>query len=717
MMRRALVLVLAVLLAATIWGCSSNRDSASVSTTDDTLENAATLGVGNCLTCHLPGVATTWLMGVHGNPDLSPVAITDPDCLVCHDQLGDGGQLSAATGGAEENRSLVSCESCHGGGQFHSGVGPLPYVKPDSARCGQCHNASFPHGFAPEGAGIVEDFEASPHTRSLNDHVFAEEGSTDVRARCSKCHSDEGAKLYLDVDGDYDFLSATLPNTVAPVSDANAISCRTCHSPHDEKSLLESETTGTLGVVLRSSEFNTCTNCHQLLDDAGDKIIAYHDPAANSHGALGEIITDTHFAEPGNFDGAARGVNQNDIAGYAMDFADERACRNCHNPHNADTTLNEQWAESGHANKAAEAAWAHYNWTEVSGAVRNDGSATSDRTSCQRCHTTRGLIKVLTETGGDTTAYVPFMDYDPSYKPEMLHCNGCHSNNLGGLRAVGPITADYTDAPTLYPDALGSNICLACHTGRESGETVKASTADFSDAGFINSHYLTAGGTVFARTGYEYDVDGDPATDDYANVPFFAHDMIGTPGEPGTGDKGPCIGCHLSSPESHLFLPVTVDEGTGLIGEITSTVCAECHAGQFELTPAELNEEKEHYLESLEVLAAQLGAAGHPFLGGYPYFAAGDWTNGGTVDGMDLMGAAFNFNLLEHDPGGYAHNRFYAKRLIYDSIDYIDNILFDESVGAAIDALVTSGDLDAGVAEVAKAYLDGDSGTAGVQRP
>ena len=52
--------------------------------------------------------------------------------------------------------------------------------------------------------------------------------------------------------------------------------------------------------------------------------------------------------------------------------------------------------------------------------------------------------------------------------------------------------------------------------------------------------------------------------------------------------------------------------------------------------------------------------------------------NGGTtggygpgIAGANTMGAAFNFNLLVHDPGGFAHNSTYAKRLLNDSILWI----------------------------------------------
>jgi hypothetical protein len=728
--RRLAILSVSLLAAAMLWGCGSNGSGGS-DVVVPSPENVQTLGIDNCLTCHLDGaasVARVWLDNVHGNPDLEPVsALMEASCLVCHDQLGDGQRLAAATNGVEPNRPVVSCESCHGGGSAHRGIGPLPFPKPDHERCGQCHNETFPHGFAPEGGGIVEAFRDSPHTRSINDRVLA---SPDVRARCSKCHTDEGAKLYRNVDGDFDELVAAIPDSTPPVADASAIDCRTCHQAHMEQNLLETEGAG------RSSEFNTCTNCHELLESGSiAQAVAYHDPAVDAaDGDLARVITDTHFATPGNWLGANGGANVNDITGYAMDFADERVCRNCHNPHSADITINQQWAESRHADKTAVGAWAHYNWTEVAGAIRNDGSATSSRTACQRCHTTRGVIKLLTETNGNTLAYVPFTDYDRNYKPEMLHCNGCHTDNLGGLRSVGPITVDFATVGFTFPDALASNVCLACHTGRESGLDIKADTDPDGVRSFINSHYLSAGGTVYTATGYEY------TGQNYDNPASYRHDVIGTPdsateaGTPvDTGSKGPCIGCHMSAPNKHRFLPVVIDEATGAITAITSPVCASCHTGADALSPAILTEEKEHFHAALEALDAQLAARGMFFFEAHPYFynapggQGGGFTNWAgvavalglpAVPGyQDVMGAAFNFNLFEHDPGAFAHNRFYVKRLIFDSIDLLDNGLLDGSTGTAIDALVAADALDAAEAELAKAYLDGDSLTAGVQRP
>jgi hypothetical protein len=36
------------------------------------------------------------------------------------------------------------------------------------------------------------------------------------------------------------------------------------------------------------------------------------------------------------------------------------------------------------------------------------------------------------------------------------------------------------------------------------------------------------------------------------------------------------------------------------------------------------------------------------------------------------MGTAFNYNLLYHEPGAYAHNPDYTKKLIYNSNDYLN---------------------------------------------
>jgi hypothetical protein len=65
-------------------------------------------------------------------------------------------------------------------------------------------------------------------------------------------------------------------------------------------------------------------------------------------------------------------------------------------------------------------------------------------------------------------------------------------------------------------------------------------------------------------------------------------------------------------------------------------------------------------------------------------FTVPDTDTTGATSGKNNMGAAFNFNLLEHDPGSYAHNRYYVKRLIYDAIDWLDDNQPNYSVGTTL---------------------------------
>src|SRR6185369_14427284 len=37
----------------------------------------------------------------------------------------------------------------------------------------------------------------------------------------------------------------------------------------------------------------------------------------------------------------------------------------------------------------------------------------------------------------------------------------------------------------------------------------------------------------------------------------------------------------------------------------------------------------------------------------------------------NMMGVAYNFNLLAHDYGAFAHNSLYAKRIVYDSLEWL----------------------------------------------
>lgn len=148
----------------------------------------------------------------------------------------------------------------------------------------------------------------------------------------------------------------------------------------------------------------------------------------------------------------------------------------------------------------------------------------------------------------------------------------------------------------------------------------------------------------------------------------------------------------MGTSANHTWEVVAKDD-EGVITAINSDVCVNCHAGDYALTPEDLELEKEELHASLEALNQALLAKGIEFKPNHPYFfvpgtttAFKNWDGVYPGKGKDVMGAAFNYNLLDHDPGAYAHNRYYTKRLIFDSIDFLDNGVLDGTISVTGEA-------------------------------
>lgn len=460
--------------------------------------------------------------------------------------------------------------------------------------------------------------------------------------------------------------------TVGSVAKVSESSCRVCHATSVDPVTGSNILQDYLGSAHNQDSVG-CQGCHGGgAEHNGVGPIPYPNP--DSAGICDDCHTSTKLGSPHFNNLTSVGTGSNVV--YPAAFVNDRNinnCRNCHNPHKPARTINNQaiyadYAQSAHGDVNGEA-WIHYKWKNA------------DRASCQRCHTTAGLIANLNGTTATFSAG----------NNQVLDCTGCHTSynfGVGNLRSVGAITnPGFTNVTTIHFPAAGeSNLCLKCHVGREAGESIKKSTAFMNFTGttsFINSHYLTAGGVVYAKTGYEF------AGRNYANPGFFQHNTVG-------GTDGPCVGCHMSNTTSHKFLPVTKD-ANGAVTSIISTVCATCHGV---ITPAELEAEKAGLAAASEALKAGLAAKSIFFSNTNPYFfktatstartnAVTKWAKFSPADsntGRNTMGAAFNLNMVIHDPGAYAHNRFYTKRLIYDSIDWINNGILDNDVEATINA-------------------------------
>ncbi|MEW6601593.1 MAG: hypothetical protein AB1499_11550, partial [Nitrospirota bacterium] len=235
------------------------------------------------------------------------------------------------------------------------------------------------------------------------------------------------------------------------------------------------------------------------------------------------------------------------------------------------------------------------------------------------------------------------------------------------------------DRIAAVPDINGSNICVSCHSGRVSGDYLKglnfATQVSGKNFGSFNSHYIADGGIMYRTLGYEF------TGLDYSNAVSYVHPTIGSTG--GTeGDNGPCVGCHMRSDESHSF--EVVDGDLGAVTDIKSytNVCSRCHGNKAALIVA-LNDRDAEYNAALAALESQLNVKGIYYCSSYPYFKTAAACAGGFFTAwpdIDTLGAAFNYNLLKNAPAAYVHNIEYTRKLIYDSIDFLDGGGLDKSV-------------------------------------
>jgi len=748
-MRKQWLFLIVVLLASfTLWGCGSSRDSSDVSTggTAADIANAAT--TGNCTICHTFDVHTQF----------SAIAGINTDA---------NGRGSAIT---------HDCENCHGGGQYHHGTGPIPYPAPEMTRCETCHT---------QATKVI----ASKHTNGRGH---------DDEAVCQRCHTAEGSFEFAAYTGDktdnlanlnpaltnvngntcgacHDPLNGTMRTVAGWDPNGNATAdqfdlCTSCHTYNKGANLIGSGSiaSGTVpfyhntswyrtittthfddpatgyglasnaieGYVLRTTGDNPCFDCHghelrtntrrsndaPRVDDADYGPTIHSDWANSRHG--GELLETKFAAAAANPVTASR---TGDPVNYAIQGVAQ-----------VDAVMTAGRADAtGHG-----WSWTHYPWDKTNDTVPGDRTG---RAACQRCHTSTGVSNFL--NAPDT--------YDPannlfshlanwtattgSDQNEMLYCWGCHvSVDTGELRDPGALTVDYSNgASVTFPDSAASNTCIACHSGRENGDSITNSTDPDGILNFLNSHYLTAGGTVFATGGYEYaGLDyAFAAGDSHQNIGYGAATPSGNANFDAVSDNytsGPCVTCHFNSSDadgldrSHTLSPFTetVAEGT-----VLNSVCVVCHTSRGVGDSANLWFGKDFVETDFVVgvvaphkgrmlgaqLALQAVLASKGILAdfsAYPYFFADSGFGGGIAgngllepgeidrnngftnwasiytfaEWKNVMGAAFNLNLVAHDPGAAAHNRRYARRLIYDSIDFMDDGLMNGSTNATVTA-------------------------------
>jgi hypothetical protein len=393
----------------------------------------------------------------------------------------------------------------------------------------------------------------------------------------------------------------------------------------------------------------------------------------------------------------------------------QSACTSCHDPHKAGVgEEHTDWAASGHG--------------DVNGAAWSDEDFKAN-TSCIRCHTSTGFINYV-QSGYTLPTQTWATSGDPTR--EVLTCKACHTsfNFKNSVRSAGAFTAPYNNgkSPATFPDATTSNLCIPCHAGRESGATVQAVT-DFTNVSFKNSHYIAAAGLMYVKAGFTDFVpastpigtstygDSLTSTDDGGKV-SSTHRNLGTTNSLGHGLAagtlsigGPCVTCHIKGENDPSLTALPARTGTHSLAISASAftqVCIKCHDSEGG-TALDGTNFKTVFLEpQSEVFQNALKLAETLLLNNYnikydpntyPYFydltkdpsgktAVKDWTRG-TNDqsvGEKVMGACFNINLLTKEPAAYVHARTYVRRLLYDTIDFLDDGTINLTVGATAQA-------------------------------
>jgi hypothetical protein len=375
-------------------------------------------------------------------------------------------------------------------------------------------------------------------------------------------------------------------------------------------------------------------------------------------------------------------------------------CEACHfnfDPHNLGgaqvpaflgqyAELMSTFAEQGHADTNA-GAWkinSSHKW-DNQGTPGGDEKNAGAR-GCVRCHTPEGFLRW---TGGldkpaftNTTSWGGKLVSDPK-NGAVLGCYGCHNQYSGELRQIGAVTVYYNYSSTAtgfkgtvrnvaktYPDVGASNLCVSCHTGRQSGDTYTALIAKFGNLSgsslAVGPHDAPAGLTLFAN-----------AFNASAFVPAQkGHDQIGVANYNGTGNSGPCATCHGMSSTNHSFE-----------AKADSALCVKCHTSMDDATVAAA---QANLQAATAVLAQVMKNAGYAVVlnsagafdrNSFPAAVSKRFNN-------NKLGSTMNAQLLSLDAGSYVHNPAYVRKMIADAIDAFDDGVMNGSSAKTIEALV-----------------------------
>jgi uncharacterized protein YoxC len=256
------------------------------------------------------------------------------------------------------------------------------------------------------------------------------------------------------------------------------------------------------------------------------------------------------------------------------------------------------------------------------------------------------------------------------------------------------------------PNFSSSNVCMPSHTHRTSsnGLLKKQYAAQGTTGTFLFYSSNPVGQHDYQIAGVVANTDGYSFTSAQGYQDRMRHTRIGVNNYNGTGTSGPCVGCHMTTDgKTHNLKAVTKDaEGVNSnITGITSSICAKCHPSNF--TYQDVDAKKKEFNAAVRALAATMVKSD-----------LATWNAAGTGITIRVMkdtsriaaqagkagysaeknaGVVYNYQLFSGntaDPGGYVHNPALARRLVFDSIDYLDDGIMNNSSAQTMQALGAS---------------------------
>jgi predicted CXXCH cytochrome family protein len=470
---------------------------------------------------------------------------------------------------------------------------------------------------------------------------------------------------------------------------------------------------GFMGYYTASTKQTTCGNCHVSYQGqwVSTKHADAYDDLVNS-GQAASYCYGCHTVS-GYGNSVALGPDSLD-AGY--DYTPSTAyhdvqCESCHGPGyehvSSPSTTNHPFARAGLKDTSASCGGCHSGehapfveqWAQTGHADSAANASQAANASCQSCHEGR---TALARFNGEPSHYIEKDSVGQITTLPPATCAVCHDPH--GSPYQGQLRA-----PIDVPDVT-LNLCMSCHNrGTAPASNFSNSTATVTKRGAHASQgpILLGSGAGYIPQNFVYDTN--PAYTSHAS----------------TNNPRLCAGCHVNAftvtdavtgafileSVGHLFSPdPCLDPVTGVpvadnscaylpstTRNWTGCLQAGCHASADVAASALVNERS-----TIANLANQLWNDLDPTLntGGEPYISAGDagdlayLLNAGgnpTVSGVQAFnandnvvspaeGALFNVmmfaeNLYDHNDGSYGvHNPFYYEALLAASIAEVQSV-------------------------------------------